>query len=274
MQKVIGIIGFGNMGSAIAARIKSKYKVAVFDQDKNKTAGLREFPAAGSARQLVDDSEAVILAVKPQEFGVVLSEIKEYLKDKLVISIAAGIATADIERVIGRVRLIRAMPNAPAKIGAGITCLCPGKFAAAQDFSFAEGLFGLLGKTLRIEEKMMNAATAVSGSGPGYLYHWAEGKTIAEARNYAREVFAPGLAAAAVNLGFSTEQAQLLARATAEGSIVFLESSRLSPAELKKQVASRGGTTEAGLGALERGGSLEEAVRAAAKRAEELFKKE
>lgn len=270
MQK-IGIIGFGNMGSAIGERLKTDYEIVVFDKDKNKTSGLSDINVTKNITDLVNKVNTVILAIKPQDFEIVLNEIKNYAKDKLIISIAAGITTKFIEAYLGRVRAIRVMPNLSAKVGAGMICLCKGKYAKKNDLAFAKQLFGKLGKTLVLKEKMMDASTAISGSGPGYFYDWVEGKSIEEIKNTASR-FASSLTATAQEIGFTYPIARTLAETTTKGSILYLEETKLSPAEAKKQVASKGGTTEAGLEVLHNGGSLTEAVKAALKRARKLVK--
>lgn len=266
----IGIIGFGNMGSAIAGRLKADYRIFVFDKDKNKTNNLSDIKVARDTLDLINAVDIVILAVKPQDFNNLLEEIKRQAKEKLFISIAAGITTSYIEKYLGKARVIRAMPNMPARIGKGMTCLSKGRFAIEEDLNFTKQLFSRLGQTLILHEEMMDQATAISGSGPGYLYDWSVGRNIEEVKKYAQDIFIPSLTASAKAIGFFPEEANILARVTAEGSIVFLEKSNLSPSELKKQVASKGGTTEAALEVLHKGGSLEEAVKAALSRAKEL----
>lgn len=270
MKDKIGIIGFGNMGSALGEQFKTKYDILVFDQDSHKTKNLAGIDVADNATDLINKVDIVILAVKPQDLGNLLEEIKNFMKGKLIISIAAGITTDRIEKYLVNARVIRVMPNLPARIAKGMICLCRGKSAEQEDLSFAEELFNNLGNTLVLDEAMMDAATAISGSGPGYLYDWAEGKNIEEIKKYAKDVFIPALTRAAQSIGFAPRQAQALAKVTVEGSIDFLEKTKLSTLELKKQVTSKGGTTEAGLKVLQAGGTLVEAVKVALKRAQEL----
>lgn len=267
-KKKIGIIGFGNMGSAIAARIKHKYEVFVFDKDRQKIQDVAN-PVLELA-DLVKKVDTVILAVKPQDFEALLADIRDYARGKLIISIAAGINTGYVEKCLPGARLVRVMPNMPARVGMGMSCLCKGKFASVEDLNSARELFNNLGKTLILSEDMMDAATAVSGSGPGYFYALIEGKNVNEAKKYLTDTFIPALKEAAVAVGFTVNDAEVLAEATGIGSMSFLAESHLLPAELKKQVASRGGTTEAGLEVLDKSGSLTEAVQAAAKRAKSL----
>ena len=154
-------------------------------------------------------------------------------------------------------------------------CLCKGKSAAKQDLDFSEELFRVLGETLVLnDENMINAATAVSGSGPGFFFDAVENKSIEEIKKYATDVFIPSLTDSAEKIGFSHEQAIKLAKVTSDGSIAFLEQTKLSPAIAKNLVTSKEGTTEAGLNELHKDGSLEDAVKAALNRARELSKKE
>lgn len=271
-RKRIGIIGFGNMGAAIAQRIKNNYRVSVFDKDKEKTKNLIGIEVTNSIAELVKHSDALMLAVKPQDSGAVLGEIRDFIEAKLVISIAAGIATDDIEKELAQIRVIRAMPNLPAMFGEGVSCLCRGKFAAGKDLNFALKLFSYLGKAIVINESMMDAATAVSGSGPGFFFYGIENKPKSEWRRYGSNVFVPEFTAAAESVGFSKKDARFLACRVIEGSLLTVDVTGMLPSELKLKVASRGGTTEAGIEVLSKGGSLTDAVKAALRRAQELSK--
>lgn len=259
------------MGSAIAGRLKRKYKVAVFDKDKSKTKCLAGIRVVGNALELVKNTDVIILAVKPLDFDMVLAEVKGYIDGKLIISIAAGISTKYIENRLAKARVVRAMPNLPAQIGKGMICLCKGRYAGKAELDFARELFGNLGLTLNVKEGLMNAVTAVSGSGPGYLYKLLQGKRKREWEECSINDFLPKLSLAAQKIGFTLRQAKALAKTTVLGSIALLKASGLSPKELCLKVASKGGTTEAGLNVLSKGGTLEEAVKAALKRAGELY---
>jgi len=261
------------MGRAIAEQLKSEYHVYVFDKDNTKTAGLTGIEIAQNISDLLVGADTLVLAVKPQDFKSLLEEIRDHVRDKLIITIAAGISTAGIERILGEVRVVRVMPNMPAKIRKGMSCLSKGMFASDQDLEFAESLFREVGETLVIKENMMGFATATSGSGPGLLCDLIQGKSMEEARNFTERDFIPKLAAAANALGFSAGEAKLLAETTARGTIEYLESKHLSAEEVKKQVASPEGTTEAGLKKLGRNiKNLDAALKAAAVRAQELSK--
>ncbi|MBU1726993.1 MAG: pyrroline-5-carboxylate reductase [Candidatus Omnitrophica bacterium] len=271
MKKTLGIIGFGNMGSAIAERLKDKFSVVVFEKDQDKTASLSGIAIAKDINDLFQKAYTIILAVKPQDFDEVLAKIKGNEKGKFIVSIAAGIPTAYIEKQLSGVRVIRVMPNLPAKIGQGMICLCRGRFAIDGDLQEVENLFKNLGNTLILDENLMDAATAVSGSGPGFLFNGIKGindKNIPEyASNFAKE-----LSQAAIFIGFDQSQANILADATVKGSIKFLEATKINAEEARNLVTSKGGTTEAGLKVLNSGGTLKEAVQAALTRAKELSK--
>ncbi len=271
----IGIIGSGNMGSAIAERIKSKYEVIVFDKDKTKTAGLKDIEVSEDAEKLVRDAGAVILAVKPQDFAGLLTEIKNSGTGKLFISIAAGITTAYIEERLGNARVMRVMPNLGIKIAQSVTCLSKGKSAAEGDFRFAKEFFGYLGVTREINENLMNAATAISGSGPGFIFYFMEAESL-DSNNVGesfRQDITEKLKSAAESVGFNTADAEFLAKNTVSAALGLLNATKVSPGELRAQVTSKGGTTEAGLRVLSEGGSWAEAAQAALERAEELSRK-
>ncbi|MFA5271007.1 MAG: pyrroline-5-carboxylate reductase [Candidatus Omnitrophota bacterium] len=268
----VGIIGCGNMGSAIVKGISSKYQVFIFDKEAGKTKNIAKAKVTKSIFDLVSSADVVILAVKPQDFESVLSEIKDCIDGKLVISIAAGISTGYIEKVLGKVRIIRVMPNLPAKIGKGMSCLSKGKFASNSDLLFAKKIFNFIGKTLFLnDENMIDAATASSGSGPGFLSKGVSGKSLKEAKKIAQSEFMPLMLDTCIEMGFTRNQAQLLTTATTTGTIALWETTKILPEDLAKQVASKGGTTEAGLKKLKgKMKFLPNAMKAALKRAKEL----
>ncbi|MCF7907576.1 MAG: pyrroline-5-carboxylate reductase [Candidatus Omnitrophica bacterium] len=275
LKKSIGIIGFGNMGSGLATRLKRHYRVLVFDQDCKKTKALRGVKKALSIEELLLDANQIIIAVKPQNFPSLLKKIKGNFDNKLFISIAAGISTQYIEKTLARVRVIRVMPNLPSKIGKGMSCLARGRFAKAVDLSLAKKIFKHLGQILVLNEKMIDAATAVSGSGPGYVYAFLESNCFSGRKVPAVLIrdFKLDFKKAARAVGFTKSQADLLVDATVSGSLAVLSHSRLSISQLRKQITSKGGTTEKALKVLKRGGSLTDAVGAALLRAKQLSKK-
>jgi pyrroline-5-carboxylate reductase len=272
-QKTIGIIGFGNMGSAIAVRLKGSFKVFIYEKDLVKLQNTYGLTILGSIEDMIDAAQTIIIAVKPQDFDSVLEELRGKITKKVLVSIAAGISTEYIEDRVGEVPVVRVMPNLPAKIGMGMICLCKGRYALETDLSYTKELFDFLGKTLVFDESLMNAVTAVSGSGPGFFFGLIEDKPESEWPVYATNIFTPLLIEAAREIGFTQQQAQTLAVATAEGSLALLRQSKLTPEALRIQVTSKGGTTEAGLKVLSQTHSLVEAVKAAQQRASEIAKR-
>lgn len=278
MAETIGIIGFGNMGSAIAERIKEgPYSVTVFDKDNMKTSGLFHINAVDNLKNLISGSRVIILAVKPQDFGVVLLEMKKYFSaDKLIITIAAGKSTADIEKALGSVRVIRVMPNIALKIGQAESALSKGKYAQDTDLGFARELFNRLGKTWVIAEEMINAATAIIGSGPAYIYYDMENNNISpeNVTEELKEEYTGQLKKAAESLGFDSGIALEFALSTTVSSINLAKMTKISVDRLRAQVTSKRGTTEAAVGVLAKDGSWSDAAKAAVIRAEELARGE
>ena len=283
MAKNIGIIGFGNMGSAIGERLKSNYQVFVFDKDKNKTSNLKGINVVNNTTDLIKQVDAVILAVKPQDFEAVLNEIKHYVKEKLIISIAAGITTGNIEKALGKAKVIRAMPNICAKIGKAESSLCKGKYAKDTDLDFAKKLFDYLGKTWIMNEKMIDAATAIAGSGPAYIYYNMEINKY-DSKNLpalVQQYYIERLAEAGKEVGFNAQTALDLASTTTTSSISLSAVSGIPPAELRKQITSKGGTTAAAIEIFQKSRSRKpnkkvwiNAVKAALRRAKELSREE
>jgi pyrroline-5-carboxylate reductase len=269
MKTSFGLIGFGTMGSAIYDRAKDAFDILVYEKDPSKVAALPQGTVETDLGRFLSRVEAFVIAVKPQDFSALLSQCGGG-REMTVISIAAGITTASLERQLPCAKAVRVMPNLPARIGKGMTCIAGGKSARQQDLRLAEQIFRKLGQVLIIDEKMMNAVTGVSGSGPGFFYEQVCGMSLHEAVNFAKHNFTEQLVAAAHEVGFSGQQALLLARQTTEGAVEMLRETRLPPETLRDQVTSKGGTTAAGLAALRQTHSLADAVKAAAKRAEEL----
>jgi pyrroline-5-carboxylate reductase len=269
MSKKIGIIGFGNMGSAIAERAKKLFEIIVFD--KIKAINTENFEVAKTLPELINKSEAIILAVKPQDMPTLLEEIKNDLKGQLIISIAAGITTKYLEERLKDVRVIRAMPNMPAQIGRGVSGLCKGKLANEEDFNLAEQLLRCVGDIAKDfdDEDKIDALTAISGSGPAYFCYYIKDRSNVALK---KDEFIRELTQVAINIGFDEVFAKGISEETVEGTISLLIEKNWSCEELIKRVASKGGTTEAALNVLSSGGSLEKAVRAAVERAKELSK--
>jgi pyrroline-5-carboxylate reductase len=209
-------------------------------------------------RQVVAASDVVILAVKPQTIGPVLAEVGPGLTARhLVVSIAAGVTLAQLTRGLGpAARVIRVMPNTPSLVGACAAAISPGGAATAEDEQLVERMFRAVGVAHRVPEKMLDAVTGLSGSGPAFV-----------------AVVIEALSDGGVRMGLPRDVATALAAQTVLGSAKMVLAAGLHPGLLKDMVASPGGTTIAGLHALERGGlraALMDAVEAATRRAEEL----
>jgi pyrroline-5-carboxylate reductase len=204
------------------------------------------------------DAGVVLLAVKPQQLQQVARDLHAILRGQLVISIAAGIRTADLARWLGgHERIVRAMPNTPALIGAGVSALFASAAVASADRTSAESVLSAVGATLWLErEELMDAATAVSGSGPAYVFYFME-----------------ALMQAAGELGLSPDQARRLTLETFFGAASLARQSGDSPAILRQRVTSKRGTTERALEVMERDAvraHVVQAVKQAAERASEL----
>ena len=262
----VGFLGAGKMATAlargwIAAGLAIPEHIKASDPfPQAREAFAREVGAQVFAdnRQLVESSEVLILAVKPQTLASVLSEIRGVATARqLVVSIVAGATLAQIAQALGRdVRLIRVMPNTPSLVGASAAAYSPGTAATAADERLVQQLFEAVGVAYRLPEKLLDAVTGLSGSGPAYV-----------------AVVIEALSDGGVRMGLPRDVATALAAQTVLGTAKMVLDAQLHPAVLKDMVASPGGTTIAGLHALERGGlraALIDAVEAATRRAEEL----
>lgn len=262
---VIAIIGGGRMGEAIAAGLIGSGavpapQVVVAEPDEARRAELSEGHGVMCVRknsQALLEAQLVIIAVKPQVLDSVLSDIADGLEGKLVVSIAAGISTARIESSLPQgTRVVRVMPNTPAMVGEGMSLVCGGAEATPDDVALVARLFDAVGETLVIDERQMDAGTALSGSGPAYF-----------------ALVVDALARAGVAEGLPRAVAQRLAVQTMLGTAVLLAETDIHPEELIDGVASPGGTTIAALERLEAGAvraAFAAAVAAAARRAREL----
>lgn len=266
MQKPLGIIGGGNMGEALIAGITqsgllSPTEILFFEPRPDRRKYLRErfrVSPAKTNKELVSRAPTLILAVKPQSVPEVLSEIAQLLKPHhLLISICAGVPLDYIQSFFqSPVRMVRAMPNTPALIQKGATALASSPQAKAEDISTAEAIFQAVGITAIVKESQMDAVTGLSGSGPAYVFAVIE-----------------ALAAGGVKEGLSQEVALHLTTQTVLGAAHLIQATAKHPATLRDQVCTPGGTTIAGLYAMEEGGfrlALMNAVIAATNRSKEL----
>lgn len=262
----LAFLGAGAMGEAlmrglIAAEVYAPGDIVAYDADPARaqsvaqTLGVR---AVISPQELVEGTEVLVVAVKPQVLSSALQPLREKVgKAQTVISIAAGVSTARIEDCFAsQVPVVRVMPNTPALIGAAASAICLGQFAGEAHRALAHRIFDAVGLAVDVEEKLLDAVTGLSGSGPAYVY-----------------VFIEALSDAGVRAGLPREVATRLAAQTVLGSARMVLETGTHPGALKDMVTSPGGTTIAGLHALEQNafrGAIIDAVQAATQRSKEL----
>lgn len=260
----LGFIGCGNMAQAIAAgaikaNILAADRVIASDPTDAHRALFEQWGCATSADNaaVIRGAEQIVLAVKPQIFPKVAPQLADLLDDsQVLISIMAGVSSRKIAELLGKpARVIRVMPNTPAMVGQGMAGLALCGSAQPGDDALAMQLFAAVGKTLRLEEHEIDRINAVSGSGPGYVFYFAE---------------AMEKAAAELGLG---EHARMIVGQTLLGSAKLLVESGESPQELRRKVTSPGGTTQAACELMDEKGVMDAivaAMHAAERRAKEL----
>jgi pyrroline-5-carboxylate reductase len=261
----IAFIGGGNMAQALMIGLQQRafamQNITVIDPDTDKHAHLQATLGVNTSASLTSGSLAVdviVLAVKPQQLHRVAQALAPFLQSQLVVSVAAGIRTADLSRWLnGYATIIRTMPNTPAQIQSGITgaYALPAVSTAQRDA--ADALLQAAGEVVWLaEESQLDAVTAISGSGPAYVFLMIE-----------------ALTAAGVSLGLTEEQSLKLSLATFKGASLLAAGSTTPIATLREQVTSKGGTTEQGLLSMRQHdihGMMQHAAEQAARRAKEL----
>jgi pyrroline-5-carboxylate reductase len=265
----LGAIGGGVMGEAILSRLimENKYTkdaVVVSDPQLSRRNFLQEKYGVGVTADnqvAAAATEVVLLAIKPQVFALVAADLakqESFAHQPLLISILAGVPLSKLESAFPQLPIIRAMPNTPATVGAGMTAIATGNKVKPEQLELAKSIFTAVGQVVEVPEAMMDAVTGLSGSGPAFVA-------------IAIEALADGGVAA----GLPRPIANQLALQTVLGTAQLVKESGLHPAELKDRVTSPGGTTIAGVAELEKAGlrsALIEAVRAAYRRSQELGK--
>ncbi len=263
----LGFIGAGNMGEAmirgaLAAKLLPAGRVVVYDTAPGRAETLRHrfgISPADSVEQLLAGCDTVVIAVKPQVLAAVLDAIpRDAARGKTFVSIVAGVRAAVLERALGEeAKVIRAMPNTPAQVGMGSTGIHFGSNVDTGTRERVRALFASFGEVAEMpREELLDAVTALSGSGPAYAF-----------------LFVEALADGAVRAGMGRSEAYRLAAATLEGAARMVRETGRHPAELKDMVMSPGGTTAAGVAALERGAfraTVIEAVLSAWQRCREI----
>ncbi len=264
----IAFIGGGNMGEAMLSAVLGKklrlpQDIVVSDADAGRRQYIKQkygVGVTGDNRLAVYKTSVVVLAVKPQSLAGLMPDLSGQLAPmQLVLSIIAGVSLEKLQKGLNHKAVIRAMPNTPAQIGQGITVWTAAAETAPAQREAARAILGAIGREISVEdERYLDMATAVSGSGPAYFF-----------------LFLETLAEAAGQIGLPREMAQELALQTMLGAGHLVQETGKDPAELRRMVTSPGGTTAAALRELEAGGFsglLIKAVRAAYARAGELGK--
>ncbi len=241
IQQAVGFLGAGNMAEAL---IRGLLETGVCTPDKLAVSDVNEIRLAHMAKtfglaiftgnvELVRACPVLVLAVKPPNVAEVLKDIRPALQDQqhVLISMAAGISTRFIEKKLRKqIKVVRVMPNTPARLLSGATGFCLGQFAGETESLLTHLIFDAVGITVRVEESLMNAVTALSGSGPAYVFKLCEMMT-----------------AGGVDMGLPIEAAEKLALQTVWGAARMLRESGETPASLRTAVTSPGGTTQAAL---------------------------
>ncbi len=267
MSKKIGFIGAGNMATAIIGgllknKLKSSDEILVFDLDESKLSSMSEkgISHTQTGAELVQRTDIIVLAVKPQNYDEVLSEIKGSADvNKIFVTIAAGISIDYVRRGLGiDCPAVRVMPNTPLLLGKGATAMCRSENINDEDFNEVYNMFALSGEVAILPEEQMNAVIAVNGSSPAYVY-----------------LFAKAMVDYAVSVGIDEKTALRLVCKTFEGSAEMLRSGVDTPEELIQKVCSKGGTTIEAMNVLngrDVSGAIFDAMVACTKRANELSK--
>ncbi len=260
----VAVLGVGAMGGALASGlIRAGWEPAEVSLCVRRLDRVDILTSQTGCMTTLDPKEAirgrevVVVAVKPHDVELLVAEIGHALSpEQVVLSLAAGVTTASYEGWLDRNPIIRAMPNTPALVGEGVTGVAPGSRAGEEDLERAMTVLGAVGTVKAMDESLLDAVTAVSGTGPAYIFLLAE-----------------ALTDAAVREGLPRDIAETFVNQTVQGAGRLLTATDLTPSELRAQVTSPGGTTAAAVHVLEERGFralVEDAVQAAAVRAREL----
>jgi pyrroline-5-carboxylate reductase len=264
----IAFIGGGNMGEAILASLLEKKlckprDISVSDIAESRRDYLnKKYGVTVTAfnKEAVSGKEVIVLAIKPQQMNEALASFRDSVKPaQMVLSIAAGVKINTISNGLRHDIIVRSMPNTPAQLGLGMTGWTATSSVTGEQKALARKILGAMGKEIYFdEETALDMVTAVSGSGPAYFY-----------------LFAEALIDAAVEIGLTRKDAEILVKQTMLGAAHLMDSSDKAPTELRRNVTSKGGTTEQAIKVFEESGLVRiagEAVKAACRRAEELGK--
>ena len=259
----VAVVGVGAMGEALASGLinagwePASLTLVVRRPEKVDSLRARTGIEATLDYEGVSEREVVVVAVKPRDLPALLSQMSGKIRPgQVILTIAAGVPTATFEEAFGEVAVVRAMPNTPALVKEAVTGLAAGRYATADDIAKARQILEAVGAVRVMDEALLDAVTAVSGTGPAYVFLLAE-----------------ALTEAAVREGLPRDIAEAFVNQTIRGAGHLLTETARGPFELRSQVTSPGGTTAAAVHVLEERGFralVEDAVRAAAQRAREL----
>ena len=234
------IIGYGNMGqtyanSFVSSRFIAPSDITILNRSEIGIKSLYGISATNvftAPTASLFEVDIIIIAVKPQDFGTLATLIQPYMKEEhLILSVMAGVTLDTIQNKLKCSKIVRSMPNIPTQIGLGMTVFCASSNVDRKELFIIQNLINTTGKSIYIDkEEMLNATTAVSGSGPAYVFY-----------------FMNAMIEAAMDLGFSKSEAEFLVSQTFIGAVQLQNRSDLSHAEWINKVASKGGTTEAAL---------------------------
>ena len=263
-RPTVAVVGVGAMGEALASGLLAagwlpdEIALCVRRMERaDELAHRTGCPVFDDPAEAISGRDAIVVAVKPRDVDSLLKDLAPAIEDgQTVISVAAGVTTATYEAALGAIAVVRAMPNTPALVGEGVTGLAAGSHAPVASLDLARKVLGAVGAVRFMDERLLDAVTAVSGTGPAYVFLLAE-----------------ALTEAAMREGMPYDIAEQFVHQTIRGAGHLLTGTSRTPAQLRYQVTSPGGTTAAAVHVLEEHGFralVEDAVRAAAERAREL----
>ncbi|MDR5683717.1 MAG: pyrroline-5-carboxylate reductase [Armatimonadota bacterium] len=268
IDRHLGFVGAGNMAEALIAGLVAGGSVGperIWVVNRSDRARLQRVVGTYGVRPAVDKAElceradVVVLAVKPKDVPEAVDQLKPHIRfSHRVLSVVAGLTIASLEASFPRVGVVRAMPNTPSAVREGIAAFALGSCCTRDDAVWTQAILTSVGRAIEVPEQLLDAVTGLSGSGPAYVFFLVE-----------------SMIEAGVRAGLSPDVARDLVIQTVFGAARMLRETGADPAELRRRVTSPGGTTMAGLGALEERdvrGAVVEAVRRAAHRARELAK--
>lgn len=241
---LLGFIGMGNMGTALLEGTKDIFNDGIVFHDHliekaKKVSEYKNVEYVSTNKEVINNAKYIILAVKPQMYDDVLSEINEVITDeKIIISLAPGITIEQLKEKLKSGRIVRTMPNTPVMVGQGMTGICyEEKLFAEEEKEVINKIFSKVGRVKKVDEKLINSVVCASGSSPAYVF-----------------MFIEALADSVVKCGMPRQDAYEFVAQTVLGSAALMLETGKHPGELKDMVCSPGGTTIAGVGELEKNG--------------------